>query len=307
MLFKKTIQTAIIIVFFLNSAICSAGTLGKCTNATCITNTWSFEADPLYLEMTNNDPADTFALIQPKYFQVYNLVKSFNWGFKLAATYYFRQNNDLNLNWYYISSKKSVDFSNYNKPFGATVLVDRAVKATYKPNWNQVNLEIGNILELGDYKGFRLHVGLQYSNFKQIRNLIFINSSTNTSEQTLQFAFKAIGPRLGGDLTYEIFNGLSFYGKAATAFLVSNNLGRSSLILLSAPNTAPSIFSRKLRQILPEIDGKLGISYNFNLAQADVTFDIGWLIINYFNAYQFLNTKGDLGFQGLFFGFKMAF
>ena len=305
MLFKKTIQTAIITVFLLNSVICSAGTLGKCTNATCITNTWGFEADALYLEITNNDPSDTFTFFQPNYYQVYNLVKNFNWGFKLAAAYYFRQGNDLNLNWYYISNKKSGDFSNDNRTFGTSALVYG--NATYKPNWSQVNLEIGKTLDLGDYQSFRLHVGLQYSNFKRTRDLIFTVDPTDTRKQTLQVDFKAIGPRLGGDLTYEIFNGLSFYGKAATAFLVSNNLGRSSLILLSAPNTAPSVFSRKLRQILPEIDGKLGISYNFNLAKADVTFDIGWLIINYFNAYQFLNTKGDLGFQGLFLGLKMAF
>lgn len=300
-------KTAVAVLALSSSAV-FAGTMGPvCTpgNVTvpCERTAWNFGADALYLEVMNNDPYEYYAYPGTNGQTNYrDLANKYGWGFKIEGSYHFSTGNDINVNWYHVNANRTVDLAGATYA-GTTSVVDLG-NATFKPRWDQVNIEVGQFIDFGEYKDLRIHAGAQYSNIqrKQFSNF----SATTAGVSTPYFAFQHLryngfGPRVGADLTYGFGNGLAVYGDAAAAVLV----GTSKYDVSISPSSSTILNSYSShRAVVPELDTKLGIKYDYAMPQGDLTLDVGWLVVNYFNARQRYTTKGDVALQGLYFGLK---
>ncbi len=143
--------------------------------------------------------------------------------------------------------------------------------------------------------------------------------------------FNGFGPRLGADLSYVVGDGFSVYADGATTVLVGSSRpafrfdpaiavnrafvpffpivaapGVGGAIVPMNPFVAPAGVgagglgagafgngNRRGRTILvPQLEGKLGAKYTYAMAQGDLTFDVGYLWVNYFNARHTVTSRG---------------
>ena len=288
-------------VLALGSSAAFAGSMGPvCApgNVTvpCENNAWAFGAQALYLKPTlNNDfayfgtrttAAGTTVLLDTD--------PNWGWGFEIEGAYHFNTGNDFNVNWYHLSKQTQVTGTHARFP---------AAPARYsvKPQWDAVNFEFGQHVDFGDMKNIRFHGGAQWARTKV--GQVVRNSTTNANLLSAQTTYNGFGPRLGADMSYDFGNGVGVFGNAATAILVGSS--KFNNYVRTVRSTTGSYTT-----IVPTVDAKLGANYTFAMAQGDLTLDVGYMWVNYFNAVQ--NNFGgaiggaasDFGMNGLFFGGK---
>lgn len=270
-------------VLALGSSAAFAGTMGPvCTPGSvtvpCEKNAWDFGAQALYLQASG----DNYVNVRPANgANVYeNLNQDWGWGFKIEGSYHFNTGNDLNINWYHFQKDTK---TNLVRP--AVNNVNEVVGARIEPRWDAVNLELGQRVQFGEQKNIRFHGGLQYAHTERE----FSFRSAGVTQLYGETKFDGIGPRLGMDLSYELGNGLAIYGNTAGALLVGDSKFRNT-----AATTLPSVASSygKKTQIVPELEAKLGLAYTHSMAQGDLTFDAGWMWVNYFAAQH--NPEGSI-------------
>lgn len=206
------------------------------------------------------------------------------WGFKLEAGYYFNTGNDLNLNWYHLDDKNTQIFSR-ETPL-SNVLGSHLTNV--KPSWDAVNLELGQRLNVAEIQNIRIHAGLQVTNIELNKNItgpgITFTELPFIYNGQVEANYTGIGPRLGTDIAYGLFNGFNVYAKGAVAVLA----GRSKLTQTYSNSIGDyeNIYTLKTTNstvIAPELEAKLGINYIQTLTNGTVTLDAGYLWANYFN------------------------
>lgn len=287
-------KTAVAVLALGSSAV-FAGTMGPvCApgNVTvpCEKMAWDVGGQALYLQPTFNP---NFLNTEPTT-ATEGASQPWGWGFQIEGSYHFNTGNDINANWYHLNNAQS-----YN--------VDGLNYGVVRPSWDAVNVEMGQLVEFGDMKSIRFHGGVQYG---RVRTGVQMIEPTDplASGGAWDVTYNGFGPRFGADMRYGLGNGFGIYGKAATAILAGTTSNSISSYLGSA-YTANSATA-----IIPEVEGKLGIDYTAALAMGDLTMDIGWMWVNYFNVAQpnpnyndyfvYTFSQQDFGLQGLYFGMK---
>ena len=316
-------KTAVAVLALGSSAV-FAGTMGPvCApgNVTvpCERTAWDVGAQALYLQpayavegnypsiVVNNTTHNngTYNSINPNY----------QWGFMVEGSYHFGMGNDVNINWYRVHNTNNYT-TTLETAIAANSATSYAASAWANPQWDQVNVEMGQHVDFGDMKYIRLHGGVQYS---RIATSFSTQANAIARDESANSIYNGFGPRGGVDATYELGNGFGVYGKGAGALLVgSGSFSNSSYV--NSVSTGSSSYSRTT--IVPELEGKLGVKYDYAMAQGDVTLDVGWMWVNYFNAQengapgqQFVGagtsavnrgfvSANDFGIQGLYFGAK---
>ncbi len=312
----------------LTSSLAVAGPMGAvCVPADvtvpCERTAWDFGIQALYVQQAFNDEGGNYLgrYSYPSNNTTYNTFVDndirWGWGFKLEGSYHFGTGNDVNINWYHTSDNSRTRnfpnnfFNNQNLQF-----TNEELSITTKPRWDAVNLEFGQYVDYSPSVKVRYHAGLQYANLKYA-----LGSTASASEGSpFQGVFKysseskskLIGPRIGGDFGYVVGKGWGVYAKGAMAMLVGKNKING---YFSAENTSTSFFDTTItssgsrQAIVPEMDGKLGITYSFPVSQGILTADAGYLWVNYFNSTS-VNFFGnapddsDFGVRGPYVGFK---
>ncbi len=59
--------------------------------------------------------------------------------------------------------------------------------------------------------------------------------------------------------------------------------------------------------VVPEVEAKLGAMYNYAMGSGDLTLDVGYMVVNYFDALQFApasDTSTNFSLHGPYFGAK---
>jgi hypothetical protein len=280
----------------------------------CAANAWSFAGSALYLQPSfpafawSNERTGTDALGNV---QTFGTEPEYNWGFFLEGTYHFNQGKDFLLNiYYYDDTTRGTD----KLALGGTG------ERTITSSWIATNFELGQALHIGEANDIRLHGGVQYariyskSNFSQVINLanpIAGLPPTGPISGIVDDVFNGFGPRVGADLGYKLSDlwagadGFHVYTNVAAGLLAGKNIYTASIS--GATPAASGYAYRAVNTVIPEIDLKLGLDYTYTIAQGNLTFDAGWLWVDYISAISYWtpgSSNGDATFQGLYFGLK---
>ena len=301
------LKTTAVAVLALGSSAVFAGTMGPvCApgNVTipCEKTAWDFGAQALYLNPTFSDDLGYVNAIQTTNVgsQLNTLNPKWGWGFQIEGSYHFNTGNDLNLNWYHLHNGRNGTWSAAGTAAFAPTGVVPSGAFSISPQWDAVNLEMGQHIDFSDMKNMRLHAGVEYARLNNS-----ISTVTNRGYQTDNMTYNGFGPRMGADLNYAIGNGFSIYGNSAATLLIGT--GKRSITgntVLPAVSNLP--FSRTT--MVPELEAKLGAMYDFSMAQGDLGLDVGYMWVNYFNSQAGLSSYGlgnsNFALNGLYFGLK---
>ena len=296
-------KTALAVLAFGSSAVI-AGTMGPvCTpgNVTvpCAHSAWNFGGQALYLQSNYSgiDFIGSNTQILPAGIpntQTFNQGKdNWGWGFKLEGSYHFNTGNDLNLNWYHFNETTKRTFivpAGYTFNDNIQNSYTGVVNTSRKPTWDAVNLEFGQHVDFGERKDIRFHGGVQYA---RINTKMSFSSplSTATTANSEAMTYNGFGFRVGMDMLYNWNNGLAMYANGATALLIGTS--RFSDNASGIPTW--SSVSGSTTAFVPELEGKLGATYTYAMTQGDLSLDVGWMWVNYFNSQQ--NADGNSGMQ----------
>jgi len=304
-------KTAVAVLALGSSAV-FAGTMGPvCTpgNVTvpCEVNAWEFGVQALYLHPSYSDDLSyigatttTVGLATDTTFE--DLDPKWGWGFKLEAGYHFNTGNDLNLNWYHYSKTTNNDFG--PGAFGAgdnvfilgtvlpaafTVASAPVVGFSSEPRWDAVNLELGQHVDFGDMKSMRFHGGFQWARTNLEREAAAITTvpvagvvAGSIAAVETDSTFNGFGPRVGADFMYGFGNGFGIYANGATALLIGENKFSTSTFVSTTGEI--TTFGGERDLMVPELEGKVGATYNWAMAQGNLGIDAGWMWVNYFDS-----------------------
>lgn len=306
-------------VLALGSSSVFAGTMGPvCTpgNVTvpCERTAWDVGVQALYLETVYSgafgyhDARRTdglLGIITSPSWDLGHDHDNWDWGFKLEASYHFSTGNDLNLNWYHYRDKN--DYLAVNTlPILSTLgiltsLVDFGIAGRVESDWDAVNLEFGQHVDFGEFKDIRFHAGIQYAkiernDFSEAAALGILGGTIVTAPlvnlvSNNDFDFDGVGPRAGMDMTYNWGNGFAIYGNTAAAILVgTTNFNQVHAVVAPLATVLDltllgSAYHGSKTAIVPELELKLGAKYNYAMAQGDLTLDVGYMAVNYFNVF----------------------
>ncbi|OGV28725.1 MAG: hypothetical protein A3E88_05135 [Legionellales bacterium RIFCSPHIGHO2_12_FULL_35_11] len=320
-------------VLALSSGAVFAGTMGPVCSAVnvtvpCESTAWDLGARALYFQPNvGGTSAGISKTISTGAGQSVDLGRNpkWGWGWMIEGSYHFNTGNDLNLNWWHVGTNRSGGFNGsatvavdlLDPPVSAaTTTVNRAT-AKVSPKWDAVNLEFGQHVDFGENKSIRFHGGFEFARLTADTTFRMSGSSTTAAGATPSFSivstnspsYNGFGPRLGADAGYDWGNGLGIYAKGAMALLAGTS--KFSTTSTNVLTTHSVTTNSSTNTVVPELEGKLGANYTYAMAQGDITLDVGWMWINYFNtirsqSHQLLDAPdvGDFGLQGVYFGLK---
>lgn len=284
------IKQSLMVLLALGSGNLFAGTMGPvCSpgNITtpCDSSAWEVGGYALYLQ---NDVSGPLAWLSHGSERINS---EWDWGFALEAGYHYNTGKDINLNWTRFYSTNNFYDQGENH---------------IEHNWDQVNVELGQSIDVSPASKLRLHAGAQYSRLfvegDPVSSPAFEFNGNNYS--LFNSSYNGFGPRVGADLIYNFDRGLSIYGKTAGSLLIGNSKSTSSFTPLGT-----NYQYRSLKNIItPELEAKLGGSYSYNMNQSNLTLDAGYMWASYINVFRTTQslyaTDSSSSFSGPYFGLK---
>jgi hypothetical protein len=226
-----------------------------------------------------------------------------DWGGIVEGRYHFSGQNDVNLSWMsYSLDYHATDISHGITNFGAGPRTSNGINVSSgRINLNSVNGEFAQSFDLSSRSTVRLFAGGQYLNIKNKarRSSIDVFEADTGPETTLGGSVsnnksQGIGPRIGLDANYKLKGNFSvFANSAATILLARRTLSSSGF---SANSTFHS--TRRSDIAIPELEAKLGLTYNQPLAHGMASISAGWSVINYFSLLD--ADRNDLTLSGPF-------
>lgn len=330
-------KTAVAVLALGSSAV-FAGSMGPVCSAVnvtvpCESTAWDFGGKALYLSTSvghNSVGAErTFTGTNGNSVSV-GQNPQYGWGFMVEGSYHFNTGNDVNLNWYHIANGHDRDFTGSttinSDPFlvPAPHIVDggsatfTGLDADVSPHWDAVNLEFGQHVDFGENKSIRFHGGFEYARLTANNTFAAVGTVTNPNVTPLtptafnysvstNPSYNGFGPRVGADMAYDWGNGLGLYANGAATLLAGSNKYSTTTTDYTTLQTVT--VNGSATTVVPELEGKLGATYTYAMAQGDLTLDAGWMWVNYFNAISShgsdINsaaTTANFGLQGPFIG-----
>lgn len=300
------------LAFCIAAQVANSGSMGPTSDTP--SKTWKFSGSALYLqpaypayawsnERTSTDQSGNNA-------QSYGTMPGYDWGFFLESSYGFKPGTDVNLKFYY--------FDDATRSYDALTRGGTGWQ-NFFTRWVSVNFELGRELNIGDFSDVRIHGGVQYARINAKVLYSQVIDSTNDYgglgvsgplSGDVQTTYNGFGPRIGADLGYQLssfwekLSGLHVYTNGAVGLLAGKNSYKSNGVSNSAILSGTS--SRKVNNVVPEVDIKLGLDYLVPFAKGDLKFDAGWLWVDYISALNWsrIGANGEVSFQGLYFGAK---
>jgi hypothetical protein len=304
-------------ILALGSSSLFAGTMGPvCTpgNVTvpCPSTGWNVGGQALIFQMmTDNDVTLNIGTTPTGVAISTDLDAQWNWGFQIEASYHFNTGNDITINWYRIDSGWN------NNVFSPSFDPDTVIGFGHKNRWDAVNGEFGQYVDFSANKKIRFHGGWQFASIKRSVHAFATDFDAGIPDFTVAFdgdtQFNGFGPRTGIDMNYVFGNGFGIYAKAAAALLVGNQKHNYGVDFIDPDASVAGIglftvdVSGSRTAVIPELEAKLGASYDYPFAQGDLILDAGYMWFDYIHA---LNTTvlpitaTDFSAAGPYFGLK---
>ncbi|WP_454781490.1 Lpg1974 family pore-forming outer membrane protein [Legionella sp. WA2022007384] len=305
-------------ILALGSSTLFAGTMGPvCTpgNVTvpCPSTGWNVGGQALVLQtMTDNDVSLDIDVTPTGVSINTELEAQWNWGFQIEGSYHFNTGNDITLTWYHLDTGWN------NHEFTPAFDPDTLIGFGHKNRWDAVNGEFGQFVDFSANKKIRFHGGFQFASIKRSVHAFATDFDAGVPDFTVGFEgntqYNGFGPRTGIDMNYVFGNGFGIYAKAAAALLVGSQKHSYDVDFVDPDGSVPGLptvftvdVSGSRTAIVPELEAKLGASYDYAMAQGDLVLDAGYMWFNYIHA---LNTTvlpvtaTDFAAAGPYFGLK---
>ncbi|PWY55802.1 hypothetical protein DGG96_09815 [Legionella qingyii] len=305
-------------ILALGSSTLFAGTMGPvCTpgNVTvpCPSTGWNIGGQALVLQtMTDNNVSLDLNIAPSGVSLNTELDAQWNWGFQIEGSYHFNTGNDITLTWYHLDTGWN------NHEFTPAIAPDVLIGFGHKNRWDAVNGEFGQFVDFSANKKIRFHGGFQFASIKRSMHAFGTDFDNGVPDYTLTFEgntqYNGFGPRTGIDMNYVFGNGFGIYAKAAGALLVGSQKHSYNVDFIDPDGSnpvLPNVFTVDISgtrtAIVPELEAKLGASYDYAMAQGDLVLDAGYMWFNYIHA---LNTTvlpvtaTDFAAAGPYFGLK---
>lgn len=331
---KYPITTALI----LTNCMAFAGTMGPiCTPGSvttpCERTAWLFGAQALYLQPSfggnglgyssfsyGTDSFGTTVGAGTSTNTIYNKYPEWSWGFKIEGAYLFGSGSDINLNWYHLNNTTE-GYLPRGSLFSGNAPGLYAGFIKVEPDWDAVNAEFGQHIDFDETKMMRIHGGINFSRVKTTftnyprlspgSGALFVTKDT--------ISYNGVGPRIGDDFTYLLGHGLGVYAKGAASVLIGEAkqqvFGYQNLVFPQSFSTGNYVQSNH-SVVIPELEAKLGLQYDYPTAQGMWGFDLGYMWVNYFNTLvsqtgsglagsaSSSSTTANFNLNGLYFGVK---
>lgn len=328
-----TLKKMIITLSSITSGMVFAGTMGPvCSpeNVTipCETRAWDVGVEALYLKAVYNQ-AHGYLGQSTGFSEKFPTANSsitthstdfiepptrWGFGFKLHGSYHLHSGKDIYLNWSHYS-KTGSSTQNMNQFFLDYKNVP--TNSTVKPQWDAVNLEFGQQIDLGEPAHIRYHGGVQYARIKgtfNLTQLVPVQTPSETTTQTFDddtsktSTFNGFGPRIGTDLSYDLPHSFGVYAKGAAVLLIGTQ--KSNFLNYFTEKTDSSSDINILQRtssksaLLPELEASLGMTYTHPLSSGNLSVNLGYMWLNYFNASDFPAGTSDFALHGVNAGLK---
>ena len=247
----------------------------------------------------------------------------------IEGAYNFNTGNDLNINWYHINNgnHKYLNGNGFTTPFGSepsgfssiseTSVSNNDGYVSVNPHWDAVDIEFGQHVDFAENNSVRVHAGFDwarvgYNAQNDQSGTSTVRIATNVAGPTpYQFnknyeaSYNGFGPRIGSDYAYDWGNGLGIYANGAFGLLAGTS--KYSVTDFQIPANTTYGVSKSAMIVVPELEGKLGLTYDYATSQGDFSLDVGWMWVNYFGAVKGANFNEqavdvNFGLQGPYVG-----
>lgn len=318
MIISKKMGLALMAMGMSSMAFAGTYTPPACTSHAvtipCEGNAWDVGFEVLWVDTTTHDQNYAFSNNDLGSEYVFAAVNpDYQFGFELNGSYHFATGNDLTVRWTrihndqddVITAKNTQVLTNYgfglNESFFAenTLVLDGTkVTSSHDYEFDAINAELGQHIDVGDDMDLRVHAGLQYARIDYTKALRFTNSSTSDETLlTMDSELDAIGARVGADASYALSGGFSFVGHASLSLLI----GEVESELNARADDSDNRGQLKLRQhaefesdevVVPAGMIKVGFNYGADLLGGQMALEGGWRWEGYFQSTRFVPAAG---------------
>ena len=227
---------------------------------------------------------------------------SYSAGFDLEGRYIFRnEENDLRLNWAHLKTHDSQSTYAGSNQFATPLFqsgpsigqgenpATQQAHANVKFNYDVVNLDAGQIVDYGPRTQLRFFAGLSGAQLKEWLSISFQdNAQTFNINSINKSQFTGGGPLFGVDSLYKLPYNIGLTGSLAASALIGSMNPKTDYISTSPELTSTnyqSITPRNTTQVVPGLDGKLGLNYAYLFGNGAIgKIALGYEYANYFNA-----------------------
>lgn len=293
-----------------------AGSMGPVCNpqnvtVACPGSYWDVGVTALYFQ-----PGTASYLLNPYLDEpqghLYNFKSPWDWGFILEGSYHFNTDNDFNVNWLHFSVDNSDRFTRFypgDQFFFPSDL--RTTSLQFKTSFDAVNFEFAQTSHYAMDTTIRFHGGMQYAYAKVNRYATESEKINDGPVEVFQKTavstqFQGIGPRVGVDMSHDLNYGFKIFAQGAMVLLSGQGKAQLSGANRSGASLAPFGTIAKLNTIVPELEARLGATYQWNTDSGQVSLTGGWLFQHYFKmlllpAGEVLNPSQGITAHNLFF------
>lgn len=232
---------------------------------------------------------------------VFNALPKWDWGFQLEGAYLFND-NDLTLQWSHLRDNTKTSLP-HNTLFAGSVDGFYANRINVFTQWDELNLELGHHTYFNDRKKMRFYAGVEYANIMNtITNYPLLHPDQNPIMITVdKLNYDGVGPRVGGDFDYAATQRFNVYLNGALSILVGTSKehvsGYHDVLDFYGldPYGIPNYDYSHRNSIVSELKAKLGAKYCYPISKGILTFDVGYLWIDYMHAISSYTGVGIVG------------
>jgi opacity protein-like surface antigen len=246
----------------------------------------------------------------PEYIDTaHQLDRGYNFGYFLGFGYMISDRYDLQVSWTQLDTKNSESAAN---PCESTCnlitsngsnLSNSGLSAETEENLNYQALDatLGQYHKLGDNLMTRVFAGVRYGKVDSSTENTYTSVSQSVAPESFDSSFSGIGPVIGLDMNYEMYDWLGIVAHVATALLIGDQEADSSLSVSSGSYSLITD-SDNVTRMIPAVDAKLGatLSIPFMDHQDRFVIEGGYQVDYYFDVVDQIQNAGGFGsgFQG---------
>lgn len=263
----------------------------------CELDQWNLGVRALYLKPLYSNEAGYRNVFRSSTLSVPRDIDSdWGWGYRLEGSYHFSTGSDITMDWTHYDTE-----DNHFGYVGTVVLPgigasNQLYRLFIENKFDQVNLVMGQHVDMGLLKDARFYGGMQYANIRVNATNYYVGLPTAIATATSGVRdpsytdFNGVGPTFGIDYAYEVTPGLSITANTATSILYGTTRLNRSTVFGNGLVLRNNYASRKA--IVPSFEAKLGANYAYPMALGVLNLEGGYQAVNYFHPLQSIQEPG---------------